>query len=183
MTGRRQSSIRKRGHDTRSNSLYIFIVLLMLFGLIGVTIALLKNNNKNKISNLSSRWVKHFCPLILNRSRWSASTAKYNDTEFETPVPHFAIHHTAGRNCVTVESCIVQVQNIQTYHMKNLSWTDIGYNFLVGGNGYIFEGRGWNQSGSHCLKFNNKSIGMSILKIKRTQYFYFFSQALHSLVI
>jgi len=89
-----------------------------------------------------------------------------------TPVPHVAIHHTTGSLCTTVNSCILEVQHWQKFHMETKGWDDIGYNFLVGGNnGYIFQGRGWNHTGAHCKGFNPTSIGIDVLKIERKQYF------------
>ena len=40
-----------------------------------------------------------------------------------------------------------------------LDWVDIGYSFLVGEDGNIYEGRGWRASGAHCVGYNSKSIG------------------------
>jgi N-acetylmuramoyl-L-alanine amidase len=40
-----------------------------------------------------------------------------------------------------------------------IGWDDIGYNFLVGEDGNIYEGRGWTQTGAHCIGYNSKSIG------------------------
>jgi len=88
-----------------------------------------------------------------------------------SPVPHVAIHHTTGLRCTDRSSCVLQVQHWQKYHMDEKRWADIGYNFLVGGNGYVFEGRGWNHTGAHCFGFNRLSIGMNIVKIERKKYF------------
>lgn len=38
---------------------------------------------------------------------------------------------------------------MQTYHIESKSWDDIGYNFLVGGDGSVYEGRGWDKQGAH----------------------------------
>ncbi|XP_054713387.1 peptidoglycan recognition protein 1-like isoform X2 [Uloborus diversus] len=42
-------------------------------------------------------------------------------------------------------------------------WWDIGYNFLVGGDGRIYEGRGWNRTGAFSVNFNTNSIGLSFI--------------------
>ncbi|XP_023296046.2 peptidoglycan-recognition protein SC2-like [Lucilia cuprina] len=56
-----------------------------------------------------------------------------------------------------------QMRNIQHYHQKTLGWADIGYNFLIGGDGNIYEGRGWNVLGAHASNWNSKSIGISFM--------------------
>ncbi|CAF3868662.1 unnamed protein product [Rotaria sp. Silwood1] len=103
------------------------------------------------------------CPLIVNRSVWNATKPKNNYTMLSPPVPHVAIHHTTGPQCTTFYSCVLQVQHWQKFHMETKQWDDIGYNFLVGGNGYIFEGRGWNHTGAHCKGFNPTSVGIGII--------------------
>lgn len=40
-----------------------------------------------------------------------------------------------------------------------VGWADIGYSFLVGEDGNVYEGRGWNLAGAHCVGYNSKSIG------------------------
>lgn len=47
--------------------------------------------------------------------------------------------------------------------MKSMGWNDIAYNFLIGGDGAIYEGRGWNVRGSHTLKYNTQSIGVAFI--------------------
>lgn len=44
-----------------------------------------------------------------------------------------------------------------------LGWADIGYNFLVGEDGNVYEGRGWSLVGAHCVGYNSKSIGISVI--------------------
>ena len=44
-----------------------------------------------------------------------------------------------------------------------VGWDDIGYNFLVGGNGKIYEGRGWDRVGAHVKNWNSKSVGISFI--------------------
>ncbi|GBO36451.1 Peptidoglycan recognition protein 3, partial [Araneus ventricosus] len=42
-------------------------------------------------------------------------------------------------------------------------WADIGYSFLVGGDGRIYEGRGWKAVGAHTYGYNSKAIGISFM--------------------
>ncbi|XP_017872994.1 PREDICTED: peptidoglycan-recognition protein SC2-like, partial [Drosophila arizonae] len=59
--------------------------------------------------------------------------------------------------------CAQELRNIQSYHMNSLGWADIGYNFLIGGDGAVYEGRGWNVLGAHATNWNSKSIGISFM--------------------
>lgn len=47
--------------------------------------------------------------------------------------------------------------------MDTKHWSDIGYNFIVGEDGNVYEGRGWGKQGAHSKNFNNKSIGICII--------------------
>lgn len=42
-------------------------------------------------------------------------------------------------------------------------WDDIGYNFLVGSNGSIYVGRGWDFKGAHSRIYNQKSICIAFI--------------------
>lgn len=54
-------------------------------------------------------------------------------------------------------------QQIQNFHINSRKWLDIGYNFLIGGDGKVYTGRGWDFEGSHTLKYNAKSIGIAFI--------------------
>lgn len=47
--------------------------------------------------------------------------------------------------------------------MKNRHWNDIGYSFLVGGDGNAYEGRGWSGVGAHTYGYNTKGIGIAFI--------------------
>ena len=59
--------------------------------------------------------------------------------------------------------CSLQIRNLQLKHMDERGWDDIGYNFLIGGDGGIYVGRGWNQQGAHSRGFNTKSICIAFI--------------------
>lgn len=76
------------------------------------------------------------------------------------PAPYVIVHHTAGAACSDQESCSRQMRSIQQQHINTNGWTDIGYNFAIGGDGNVFEGRGWAKTGAHAPNFNDKSLGV-----------------------
>lgn len=55
------------------------------------------------------------------------------------------------------------MRSIQNMHINTNGWSDIGYNFLVGGDGLIYEGRGWGKQGAHAPGYNDKSVGISFI--------------------
>ena len=44
------------------------------------------------------------------------------------------------KNFFKKQSCIAMVKSYQNYHMDSNGWADIGYNFIVGEDGNIYEG-------------------------------------------
>nr|AXI69829.1 PGRP-SC2 [Andrias davidianus] len=103
------------------------------------------------------------CPTILTKSQWGARAVTCL-TAMKTPVTSVVIHHTEGAACTTKSACITRVKGIQTYHMNSRAWCDIGYSFLVGEDGLVYEGRGWYKVGAHALPgMSPRSIGISVI--------------------
>ncbi|XP_005313263.4 peptidoglycan-recognition protein SC2-like [Chrysemys picta bellii] len=102
------------------------------------------------------------CPRIISRRQWGARPPR-SRVPLRTPVPYIIIHHTAGNRCTSQASCSRQVRGIQNYHMDTQRWPDIGYNFLIGEDGRVYEGRGWSSVGAHAYNWSAKSLGFSFL--------------------
>lgn len=47
--------------------------------------------------------------------------------------------------------------------MESRGWDDIGYNFLVGGDGAVYVGRAWDNQGAHTKGYNVKSICVAFI--------------------
>nr|BBI93168.1 peptidoglycan recognition protein [Bathymodiolus septemdierum] len=99
---------------------------------------------------------------IISRDSWGARRPRSTST-IHTPVRDFFIHHTKGRTCATFSTCVSQMKGIQNYHMNNKRWSDIGYSFLVGEDGKIYEGRGWDRVGAHTLGYNRLGLAASFM--------------------
>lgn len=55
------------------------------------------------------------------------------------------------------------IKAIQTDHKGRRNFSDIGYNFIVAGDGKVYEGRGFGLQGSHAPNYNRRSIGIVFL--------------------
>jgi len=87
-------------------------------------------------------WTKEevWAPNFVPRAQWGAREPT-DVTTFTLPAQHGIIgHHTAGGQCFSYDSCLSEVKGTQDYHMNNMGWSDIGYNFLIGEDGRIYEG-------------------------------------------
>ncbi|XP_078310961.1 peptidoglycan-recognition protein SC2-like isoform X2 [Crassostrea virginica] len=99
---------------------------------------------------------------IYSRDSWGARHPKSFST-FHTPASLFFVHHTAGNECHDFNSCASTLRGIQNYHMDTRGWSDIGYSFLVGQDGNIYEGRGWHHVGAHTQGYNSRGFAASFM--------------------
>ncbi|CAB3360576.1 Hypothetical predicted protein [Cloeon dipterum] len=102
------------------------------------------------------------CPHVISRAQWSARPTKWT-TNRKVPVQFVVIHHSAGSECSYQGRCTAVVRSIQNYHMDTNKWGDVGYNFLIGGDGSVYEGRGWHRVGAHAINYNSNGVGICFL--------------------
>ena len=76
----------------------------------------------------------------------------------KNPVSYAVIHHSESGACTSKTACISLVKGFQNYHMDSNGWSDIGYSFLVGEDGNIYEGRGWSKVGAHRYVNNCQNL-------------------------
>lgn len=97
---------------------------------------------------------------IVSKSEWGAlPTTNFLDH----PTPNVIISHTVTNSCLNKSECSSLCRFIQMYHIESRHWDDIAYNFLIGGDGLVYEGRAWDIVGAHTKEFNAKSIGIAFI--------------------
>jgi N-acetylmuramoyl-L-alanine amidase len=106
--------------------------------------------------------VQSQCPTIVTRGEWGARAPR-SRTNMANPVPLAVVHHGASAACTDRAACIRMMQQYQNLHMDTNGWADIGYNFVVGEDGNVYEGRGWTTVGAHCPAYNSASIGICVI--------------------
>jgi hypothetical protein len=109
-------------------------------------------------------------PPIVSRSEWqSPGTDSYRFDEYGELWPReyqlvetVIVHHTVTDNRTHPYTA---VRSIYYYHAVEQGWGDIGYNYLVGQDGSVFEGRagGDNVIGGHAFQYAFGSSGISCL--------------------
>ncbi|KAJ8317122.1 hypothetical protein KUTeg_005026 [Tegillarca granosa] len=99
---------------------------------------------------------------VISRDSWGARRPS-SILPISTPVPLFFIHHTAGHTCFETNQCIQALKGIQNYHIDSRGYNDIGYSFLIGQDGNVYEGRGWNSQGAHTKNHNDHSFAASFM--------------------
>ncbi|XP_051852570.1 peptidoglycan recognition protein 3 [Antechinus flavipes] len=109
---------------------------------------------KNEVS-------KKECPDIISRSSWGSQETYC--PKLPGPAKYVIIIHTAGSPCNVTEECKIMVQNIQSYHIDKMKFCDIGYNFLIGEDGRVYEGVGWDTEGAHTYGYNDIGLGIAFI--------------------
>ncbi|MCA9605376.1 MAG: N-acetylmuramoyl-L-alanine amidase [Myxococcales bacterium] len=94
---------------------------------------------------------------IVTRERWGARATRC--TSANASKSRMAIHYTVTPSSNPER----QVRGIQAYHMDSRGWCDVGYHFLVGIDGSIYEGRPLHLLGSHVGGNNTGNIGISFI--------------------
>ncbi|XP_073986574.1 peptidoglycan recognition protein 3-like [Rhodnius prolixus] len=142
----------------RRHIVYIFIVILVLIGMTVSLIVLLIMNEENYIKLRSN-----YTDRLVTRDNWFALPEKDGVTKFEhQPIDIVIVGHTDGSSCSLTTICSRLVRSLQAYAFSR-QWHDIAYNFLVAGDGYIYEGRGWDKIASHSESYNAISIGIAFI--------------------
>uniref|UniRef100_A0A0A1XE07 Peptidoglycan-recognition protein LC n=1 Tax=Zeugodacus cucurbitae TaxID=28588 RepID=A0A0A1XE07_ZEUCU len=100
---------------------------------------------------------------VISKDEWNGEAEHDGVSELKLPVPRVIIAHTASTSCENKFQCDARVQSVQAFHIHSNGWGDIGYNFLVGGDGLVYEGRGWYKQGAHTLGYNKDSICIAFI--------------------
>ncbi|NDK08511.1 hypothetical protein EOM39_04685 [Candidatus Gracilibacteria bacterium] len=77
-------------------------------------------------------------------------------------VKSIVVHHTDTSN---KQSTLEAIRSIYKYHTITNGWGDVGYNYMIGFNGEIYEGRagGDYTVGAHAIRNNRSSVGIAVI--------------------
>ncbi|KAM8793918.1 N-acetylmuramoyl-L-alanine amidase, partial [Eudromia elegans] len=102
------------------------------------------------------------CPAVVPRCVWGARPYRGTPLALRPPLASVFIHHTLepGAPCRSFAACARAARAVQRFHQDARAWDDIGYSFLVGSDGYLYEGRGWRWVGAHTRGYNSRGYGV-----------------------
>nr|XP_019562444.2 peptidoglycan-recognition protein LC-like isoform X5 [Aedes albopictus] len=150
-----QSSLKVIIRDKPMLSVVVLIAVMVIITTI-VIVAFVSASDKDFLPDAK--------PLrIVTRNEWLAQPPKENLTRLKLPVNRVIIAHTATENCQTQSSCVYRMRLIQDQHMDINDFGDIGYNYVIGGDGNVYEGRGWLYVGAFLRGQNSKSEGIAFI--------------------
>ncbi|XP_054257976.1 peptidoglycan-recognition protein LF-like isoform X2 [Macrosteles quadrilineatus] len=98
---------------------------------------------------------RHRATPVYNREEWRGRSPRETPVMY-TPVTKVVLSRTETEPCYTHEDCSLRVREMQNIHMDEEGEPDIKYHFLVGGDGALYEGRGFTTVGrSYPTTANN----------------------------
>ncbi|KFO24859.1 Peptidoglycan recognition protein 4 [Fukomys damarensis] len=105
---------------------------------------------------------------MVSRKEWGAGAAGCR-SPLTMPVDVLVTHHVPGLECHDQAACSQRLRELQSYQVHNYSGCDVAYNFLVGDDGRVYEGVGWDVHGLHTQGYNNVSLGFAFFGTKEGQ--------------
>lgn len=138
----------------------LVLVAVMALLLVGLTTILVLRTS----SDITAESEKNNAKVrITSRQEWVAQPPTRAINKLAKPVPNIVMYQTKTENCSSHAQCVFRVRFLQTFDIESKGLSDIAYNFLVGGDGAIYEGRGWNYEGGHSVEYNSKSFGIAFI--------------------
>ncbi|XP_048196842.1 N-acetylmuramoyl-L-alanine amidase [Perognathus longimembris pacificus] len=131
----------------------------------------LHNRSQEELAHVASSASEEFteaflgCPAIHPRCRWGAAPYRGSPTLLQLPLSFLFVHHTfePAQPCTSFARCAASLRDVQRFHQDVRHWDDIGYSFVVGSDGYVYEGRGWHWVGAHTRGHNSRGFGVAFI--------------------
>ena len=100
-------------------------------------------------------------PALVTRAEWGALPPK---GEYTPQTPQAIVIHHTWKPTLSDYKGASTIRGIQKYHMTDphTGWTDIGYHYLIGGEGLLYEGRPETALGAHTIPNPNK-VGVCVI--------------------
>ncbi len=101
---------------------------------------------------------------VLGRHTWGAKPTRSNSSPMGI-VDRITLHHTSvypgmGRSDI---NDVEVIRSIANYHVNHKGWADIGYHYLIGRDGRVYEGRPVAKQGAHTGGNNERNLGISVV--------------------
>ncbi|XP_026849457.1 peptidoglycan-recognition protein LC isoform X6 [Drosophila persimilis] len=141
----------------------ITVAFVLLTTLLGIILATTTNLFGKTLNKTDFDVIDNGTLVMLKVAEWGGKPPKTTLDPLDLPVHRVIISHTAAEGCESREICSNRTQVVQSFHVDSWGWDHIGYNFLVGGDGRVYEGRGWDRVGAHTKGYNKGSIGISFI--------------------
>ncbi|KAI8040937.1 hypothetical protein M5D96_006880 [Drosophila gunungcola] len=100
---------------------------------------------------------------FVERQQWLAQPPQRTVPDLVQPVKMVIVLPTNSDNCTTQAQCVFRVRLRQSFDIESVQEDDIVFNFLIGGDGNVYVGRGWDQT----LKPSDKQLSVTRLLLAK----------------
>ncbi|MDJ0975529.1 MAG: peptidoglycan recognition family protein [Planctomycetota bacterium] len=98
---------------------------------------------------------------VFTREDWGAEPLKDNHDPMNG-IKRITLHHTAELPGMDTRTDLELVKGVQNFHRNERGWADIGYHWLIGRDGNVYEGRTLEAQGAHAgAGKNGNNLGIS----------------------
>ncbi|XP_030373355.1 peptidoglycan-recognition protein LC isoform X4 [Scaptodrosophila lebanonensis] len=137
-----------------------FVLLTIILGVVlAQTTTFFEETVHKRQDNIGGGKVLRF----VARPAWLAQPPQNPLKALKLPVSLVLVMPTNTENCSTQAECTFRVRFRQTYDIESLQNDDVAYNFLIGGDGNVYEGRGWDKVGAHMKGYNERSLSFAYI--------------------
>jgi hypothetical protein len=99
--------------------------------------------------------------VLVPRSAWTSEAVGKNHN-LMNGVSRITVHHTGEHAGLADLPELEVLRRIERYHRRERGWCAIGYHYIVGKDGRVYEGRPTKYQGAHVLSNNEHNIGISV---------------------
>jgi len=99
--------------------------------------------------------------VLVPRSAWTREAVGANHN-LMNGVERLTVHHTGEYAGMAELPELEVLRRIERYHRNERKWCAIGYHYIVGKDGRIYEGRPVRYQGAHVRSNNQNNIGISV---------------------
>lgn len=104
---------------------------------------------------------KYGQPTVIPRTKWASTHIKGNITPMGK-VNKITVHHTTAPTNLWKMTDSQYISIIEKAH-QNKKWACIGYHYIIGRNGTIYEGRPSKYQGAHASGNNPNNMGIALI--------------------
>ncbi len=99
---------------------------------------------------------------LMPRAAWAVAAVRGNNVAMDG-VSRITIHHTGEEPGLEGVPEVERLRRIEHYHQFGRHWSAIGYHYLVGRTGMVYEGRPVRYQGAHVRSNNEHNLGISVI--------------------
>lgn len=138
----------------------LLLAVLVAGAIVGVVLYFKTDSSDPDIEDAPDTLPMNYTARLRSRSFWSADEENVESKELlYKPARFLVVGHTDSADCTESVYCENLIRSMQRHDISS-GLGDIGFNFLIGGDGYIYEGRGWGIYGAHTYGVNCASVGV-----------------------